>query len=172
MSSPSWGSRQLEPGHTNPAAFHQLASSITQSASSSRAQKRRLDPEDDSELSKSSAHRDESMDRSPTPERAKRAAPKRARVANAQYTMSKDDAKGRKHSEEDHIDIGVLLGKMIALSSPQITNYLFFSTPTPAISFAHSYRVTQDAAELEACYFATDSQTFIRRGFRCPETSC
>ena len=113
MGSPSWGSRQLEPGHTNPAAFHQLASSIPQSASSSRAQKRRLDPEDDSELSKSPAHRDDSMDRSPTPERPKRAPPKRARVAHAQNTVSKDDAKAKKNSEEDHIDIGVLLGKLV-----------------------------------------------------------
>ena len=53
------------------------------------------------------------MDRSPTPERPKRAPPKRARVAHAQNTVSKDDAKAKKNSEEDHIDIGVLLGKLV-----------------------------------------------------------
>lgn len=105
ISSPTWASYQSQPGHTNPSAFHQLASSITQSASS-RPQKRRLDPEDDSENSKCSAHRDESMDRSPTP--PKRPAHKRARVTSPPASTSKDDAKEKK--EEDNVDIGVLLG--------------------------------------------------------------
>ena len=100
------------PGHTNPAAFHQLATSVTQTAST-RLQKRRLDPEDDSESSsyQSQANRDESMDRSPTPERPKRAAPKRARVLNAiDSGGTEKENKAPGNTAEDDVDIGVLLG--------------------------------------------------------------
>ena len=107
MTSTGW-----TPGHTNPAAFHQLATSVTQTAST-RLQKRRLDPEDDSELS--TTNRDESMDRSPTPERPKRAAPKRARVLHAIDHGAKDECTEKENkapgsTAEDDVDIGVLLG--------------------------------------------------------------
>lgn len=100
------------PGHTNPAAFHQLATSVTQTAST-RLQKRRLDPEDDSEPQPT--NRDESMDRSPTPERPKQAAPKRARVTNAVDSGAKDGCTEKENkapgsTAEDDVDIGVLLG--------------------------------------------------------------
>jgi len=97
-----------QPGHTNPTAFQQLASSVTQS---SKSQKRRLEPDDESENTRPNP-RDESMDRSPTPEKPKRAPPKRARIAT-QSTTVKDDGKERKNAEEeeDNVDIGVLLGK-------------------------------------------------------------
>ncbi len=115
ISSPAWAPYQSQPGHTNPAAFHQLASSITQSASS-RPQKRRLDPEDDSP-----AHRDDSMDRSPTP--PKRPAPKRARVTNPPSSTSKDDVKEKKG--EDNVDIGVLLGKNFWMQLELLLTLLF-----------------------------------------------
>lgn len=98
------------PGHTNPSAFQQLASSMTQS---SKSQKRKVDHDDDSEKAKHPNVRDESMDRSPTPERLKRGPPKKARVANAQNATNKADTKAGRSSdeEEDNVDIGVLLGK-------------------------------------------------------------
>ena len=54
------------------------------------------------------------MDRSPTPERPKRAAPKRARVAPSQEAAGKDAKENRAPgtSEEDDVDVGVLLGKL------------------------------------------------------------
>lgn len=107
------------PGHTNPHAFHQLASSMTHTTAlaspSFKSNKRRLevDDEDSTTSGKASANRDESMDRSPTPERPKRAAPKRARIAPADAgTKEQVSAKENKppSSEEDEVDVGVLLG--------------------------------------------------------------
>ena len=55
------------------------------------------------------------MDRSPTPERLKRAAPKRARVLNAIDSGAKDEGTEKENKSpgstaEDDVDIGVLLG--------------------------------------------------------------
>lgn len=111
VSSSPWGTST--PGHTNPTAFQQLAFSINQ-PSSSRVQKRRHDLEEDLESGRYPGARDESMDRSPTPERPKRAAPKRARVAPSQEAAGKDAKENRAPgtSEEDDVDVGVLLGKL------------------------------------------------------------
>lgn len=114
VASTSW--QPMTPGHTNPAAFHQLASSINQ-ASSSRTQKRRHEADDDgSDSHRYPAARDDSMDRSPTPDRPKRAAPKRARVALAIDPASKEDPTMKENkapgkADEDEVDVGVLLGK-------------------------------------------------------------
>jgi hypothetical protein len=102
------------PGHTNPAAFQQLASSVNQH-SASRAQKRRHDPDDDVENGRHPGSRDDAMDRSPTPERIKRAPPKRARVAPAPDPSSKNEITSKKNkapssNEENEIDVGLLLG--------------------------------------------------------------
>lgn len=109
MSSVAWPA--TTPGHTNPAAFHQLASSVSQS---SRAQKRRYEPDDDVEPhSRFRGQRDESMDRSPTPERPKHSAPKRAKVAPTN-TSSKDDQDAKENkapNNDDDVDVGVLLGE-------------------------------------------------------------
>jgi hypothetical protein len=113
ISSMSTGWTPSTLGHTNPAAFHQLATSVTQTAST-RLQKRRLDPEDDSDSLSSHINRDESMDRSPTPERPKRAAPKRARILNTIESGTKDEGTEKENkapgSSEEDVDIGVLLG--------------------------------------------------------------
>lgn len=57
------------------------------------------------------------MDRSPTPERPKRAAPKRARTTPAVVTLGKGDPNGKDdkspaQNEDDDVDVGVLLGEM------------------------------------------------------------
>lgn len=109
VASSSWGTG-LQPGHTNPAAFQQLASSMNQSAA--RPNKRRLDSE---EAYEQGGLRDESMDRSPTPERPKRAAPKRARLVPAQVAADKENAPSSESKASggspDEVDVGVLLGK-------------------------------------------------------------
>lgn len=99
------------PGHTQPSAFQQLTSHINLPPAAHRAQKRRHEPEDDAESSRH-VGRDVAMDRSPTPERPKRAAPKRAKVTS-QDDESKDQHSSRtsKHLDADgDVDVGVLLG--------------------------------------------------------------
>lgn len=95
-------------------AFQQFASSASQQPSV-RTQKRRHEPDDDTEIGRQGT-RDASMDRSPTPERPKRAAPKRARVAPALDPSTKNNASSKENkaptgSEDDEdVDVGMLLG--------------------------------------------------------------
>jgi hypothetical protein len=111
LTSPStWPASNVTPGHTSPATFHHLASSINQQ-SPTRSQKRRLEPEDDEAGLKT---RDQPMDRSPTPERPKRAAPKRARVQPPPHASAKDETKKENKdpsSDDNDVDFGVLLGQ-------------------------------------------------------------
>lgn len=96
------------PGHAQPSAF---TSHINLPPISHRAQKRRLESEDDAEPSRH-VGRDVPMDRSPTPERPRRAAPKRAKVT-AQDDESKDQHSSRASKNLDadsDVDVGVLLG--------------------------------------------------------------
>ncbi|RDB29267.1 Tethering factor for nuclear proteasome STS1 [Hypsizygus marmoreus] len=96
------------PGHTNPSAFQQLASVNQQS--SLRVQKRRHEVEDDADA------RDASMDRSPTPERPKRAAPKRARVApessRGEGTAKENKSPNTGEDDRDDVDVGMLLASL------------------------------------------------------------
>jgi hypothetical protein len=108
VASSSWGTPST-PGHTNVAAFQQLASSINQSAM--RSSKRRHDSDEEYEHQS----RDESMDRSPTPERPKRAAPKRARMVPTNSATDKENPgssenKSNASQSQDEVDVGVLLG--------------------------------------------------------------
>lgn len=93
--------------HTQPSPW-----AVTPPASQvpTRLMKRRHEPEDED--------RDERMDRSPTPERPKRAAPKRARTTPvAVATVGKEQqhtAKENKppsHTEDSDVDVGFLLGE-------------------------------------------------------------
>ncbi|KAK2461984.1 hypothetical protein APHAL10511_006447 [Amanita phalloides] len=114
------------PGHTNLAAFQQLASSVSQS---SRVQKRRLEQDDDTESH--SRFGDESMDRSPTPERPKRSAPKRLRLAHTNSPSKGDqDGKGSKASDSDDIDVGVLLASLPSQSLLPLLNALLKAQPS------------------------------------------
>ncbi|KAF8632579.1 hypothetical protein AX15_001787 [Amanita polypyramis BW_CC] len=127
MSSVGW--QPTTPGHTNPAAFQQLASSVSQS---SRAQKRRLEQEEDGEVQRYAGQRDESMDRSPTPERPKRAAPKRPRVAPANGS-SKDDQDTKENkvrNNDDDVDVGVLLASLPSQSLLPLLNALLKAQPS------------------------------------------
>jgi len=102
----------VTPGHMHSAALHQLSSSISQMPYI-RVQKRRHEPEDDDVDAGGSGSRDDAMDRSPTPERSKKAPPKRARVVTTDG-MSKDGKAGKENkppgNNEDDVDVGVLLG--------------------------------------------------------------
>jgi hypothetical protein len=106
-------------GHTHSAAFHQLASSINQ-PSALRVQKRRCESDDVGDNGRNghgANARDDAMDRSPTPERPKRAPPKRARVAPPE-TPSKDDKTKKENKapgtgDDNDVDVGVLLGGLV-----------------------------------------------------------
>jgi len=131
MSSPSakvgW---QQQPtvtlGYNNPAAFQQLASTMSQS-SPHRAQKRRHDPEDEdaggrhvaNHATAATVSRDDAMDRSPTPERPKKAPPKKARVMNVIEIGNKGKDKDNKQpgdGDGGDVDVGVLLGMLNSYS--------------------------------------------------------
>jgi hypothetical protein len=110
----------MTPGHNNTVAFQQLASTISQ-PSPSRAQKRRHEPDEDGETCSrhglshaiTTGLRDDAMDRSPTPERPKKAPPKRARVTNTAETGNKEKGKENKPpggNDDNDVDVGVLLG--------------------------------------------------------------
>ncbi|KAG6381108.1 hypothetical protein JVT61DRAFT_5506 [Boletus reticuloceps] len=121
-SSPTGTGKQpvYTPGHTQPSAFQQLTSHISISPAPHRIQKRRLDSADEAESSRHGG-RDVPMDRSPTPERPKRAAPKRAKVTS-QDDESKDQQCSRTSKNPDgdnDVDVGVLLGNWIASLPPQ-----------------------------------------------------
>lgn len=117
-----WQQPTLGSGH-NSAVFQQLASNIAQ-PSSNRPQKRKLEPDDYENISGNGRHglshaiatglRDEAMERSPTPERPKRAPPKRARIIAVAEQGSKEQRKENKplgREDDGDIDVGVLLGE-------------------------------------------------------------
>ena len=111
-------------GHVvyQPSANHQLPAT--------RVLKRRLEQEDEDE----EARPDVVMERTPTPERPKRAPPKRARRGD---TLSNDGSQGNQHSKDgrssdNEVDIGVLLGTFISslFSRPSLTKYMRSHTPS------------------------------------------
>ena len=113
------GPGKQEPGHKQPAAFQQLSSHMNIPQPVQRVQKRRHDPEDEAESPRQTA-RDVTMDRSPTPERPKRSAPKRAKIV--QLTDAKDGSNTKdpkQRNDENDVDVGVLLGMSSDLPSFQ-----------------------------------------------------
>lgn len=58
------------------------------------------------------------MDRSPTPERPKRAVPKRMRTTPVVITVAKEGKEEQKSGDEAHdVDVGVLLGMLKRICS-------------------------------------------------------
>lgn len=151
-----WQQPTLGPGHNNAAVFQQLASNIAQ-PSSNRPQKRRHEPDDYENISGNGRHglshatatglRDDAMERSPTPERPKRAPPKRARVIAVAEQGNKEQRKENKPpGSEDDIDVGVLLGEFFRklLRSSFIFIRSFISSElTVSITFATTNFITQ-----------------------------
>jgi hypothetical protein len=107
------------PGHMH-SAFHQLSSNISQ-FNHLRVPKRRHEPDDEGAAT-GGASRDDAMDRSPTPERRKKLPPKRARIVVADGN-SKDARPGKENqppSNDDDIDVGVLLGALTMLVTHEV----------------------------------------------------
>ncbi|KAF8230655.1 hypothetical protein L208DRAFT_1423751 [Tricholoma matsutake] len=137
------------PGHTNPSAFQQLVTSVNQNTPS-RPLKRRHEPQDDTETGRPA--RDHSMDRSPTPERPKRAAPKRARVTqNSEHTTKNETATKENTSQsafsDDDIDAGVLLASLPSESLlPLLTSLLDAQPSLKSVVLSLIPRPTVDTA--------------------------
>ncbi|TFY68370.1 hypothetical protein EVG20_g3590 [Dentipellis fragilis] len=117
----------------HPVAFQQLASTISQSA---RPQKRRIEHDDDQDSGMSRhGSRDDAMDRSPTPERPRRAVPKRARTTPATMaTGSKDSDSSKENKDEkagdQDVDVGVLLASLPPQSLLPLLNSLLQAQPS------------------------------------------
>ncbi|KAF9015079.1 hypothetical protein BDQ17DRAFT_1230217 [Cyathus striatus] len=153
------------PGHTNPAAFHQL-SLMNHHASSSRPQKRRHESEDDSDTL-----RDQSMDRSPTPERPKRAAPKRARMVHSPDPNSKEDGSRKDNkADDDDVDVGVLLASLppqsllpllnsLLKAQPSLKSTILPLIPRPTLETAIQ-ALAQSAKKLQDAYPYSNSTSF------------
>ncbi|KAF9229204.1 hypothetical protein BS17DRAFT_771172 [Gyrodon lividus] len=118
------------PGHTQPAAFQQLTSHMNLPPPVHRVQKRRHEPEDDAESSRPGA-RDVTMDRSPTPERPKRAPPKRAKVVPHGDAKDDQSCKENKNLDADSdVDVGVLLASLPPQSLLPLLNSLINAQPS------------------------------------------
>ncbi|KAF8898827.1 hypothetical protein BD779DRAFT_1485717 [Infundibulicybe gibba] len=123
-----WQPSASTTGHTNPSAFQQLASAHY---SSTRAQKRSREPEEGPDASRTA--RDDLMDRSPTPERLKRAAPKRARLAPSVDNHEKSERVSKDKestNESDGVDVGVLLASLPPQSLLPLLMSLLHSQPS------------------------------------------
>lgn len=125
MAAPSWQSPA--PSHSSACQQAIYSSSSSGQSPASRAQKRRHEPEEESENIKYPTGRDESMDRSPTPERPRRIVPKRARLLAVPDGGLKDEKavkqnKSSGSSDENDVDVGVLLGENNRFLLSSITN--------------------------------------------------
>ncbi|KAJ3572528.1 hypothetical protein NP233_g3031 [Leucocoprinus birnbaumii] len=172
------------PGHTNPLAFQQLASSINQTtltvSPSHKSNKRRLevDDEDSNATGKASVNRDESMDRSPTPERPKRAAPKRARISPTDSGAKEQTAAKENKpppSEEDEVDVGVLLASLptqallplltsLLKAHPSLKSTLLPLIPRPTLDTAIQ-ALAQASRKLRDAYPYSNTVSFSQPAF-------
>ncbi|KAF9819915.1 hypothetical protein IEO21_01776 [Rhodonia placenta] len=117
------------PAHT-PQSSWPFATSVQSPVT--RATKRRHEPEEESE---NRSARDDEMERSPTPERPKRAAPKRARTTPALLLATKNEegAKETKAStttEDVDVDVGVLLASLPPQSLLPLLSSLLVAQPS------------------------------------------
>ncbi|KAL0578731.1 hypothetical protein V5O48_003287 [Marasmius crinis-equi] len=129
MSSSTWQPQPLQP---QASGFNSFAST-SHSSPSRTSQKRRIDPDDG--LENLRYPQDERMDRSPTPERPKRAAPKRARVSPSadsipKFDKSAKEAKCRNDSTGEDVDVGMLLASLPPQSLLPILTSLIEQQPS------------------------------------------
>ena len=123
-----------------------------------RVQKRRLEQEDED----AEGRPDVVMERTPTPERSKRAPPKRARrvdPSSADGPQSNQDSKDG-GSSENEVDIGVLLGIFISsLFSPSSLTKYMRSHSTTAVASSDSHCINRFPAFSQANSSRSDTST-------------
>ncbi|KAI6008254.1 hypothetical protein F5J12DRAFT_741617 [Pisolithus orientalis] len=119
-----------EPGHKQPVAFQQLTSHMNIPHQIQRVQKRRHEPDEEPDSFRQ-AGRDVTMDRSPTPERPRRAVPKRARVANPTDANGESNTKeSKQRNEEEDVDVGILLASLPPQSLLPLLNAMLNAQPS------------------------------------------
>ncbi|EAU93151.2 hypothetical protein CC1G_10519 [Coprinopsis cinerea okayama7 len=122
--------------------------------------------EADDEIESNSGSRDASMDRSPTPERPKRAPPKRARFvaltnAAGQNPSTHSEKKDSRSSQED-VDVGVLLASLptqsllplltsLVKAQPELKSTILSLIPKPTLETALQ-ALDQSARKLREAY--------------------
>ncbi|TCD67091.1 hypothetical protein EIP91_000554 [Steccherinum ochraceum] len=129
-----------------------------------RSGKRRLEHDDEDSENAPRHSRDEAMDRSPTPERPKRAAPKRARTTPALATLSRDEKNDKNGGARDgnDVDVGVLLATLpresllplmtsMLTSQPSLKSLLLSLIPRPSLDTA-TQAIAQAAKKLLDAY--------------------
>lgn len=138
-----------------PSSSHQLLAA--------RVQKRRLEQEDEDD----EARPDVVMERSPTPERPKRAPPKRARRMDPSSSGGSQNNQNSKDggSSENEVDIGVLLGifYLTPFSCQSLTKYMRSHT-SPAIAAPDTYGINRLPALSQV--HSPQSDTSTNRGKR------
>ena len=103
--------------HFQPSAFQPITNTLMNS-SPVRPPKRRLENDDSQDSTR--YRREELMDRSPTPERPKRAPPKRVKTFESESSSKGENQVKSSSSDTTDVDIGVLLGKCTSFSYPPI----------------------------------------------------
>ncbi|TFK57031.1 hypothetical protein OE88DRAFT_85318 [Heliocybe sulcata] len=148
----------------------QPAAAVVQ-PSPQRGSKRRHEPEED----ENRQPRDESMDRSPTPERPRRAVPKRARMGMSVEGGGKaekpgKDGKGAAPSDGNDIDVGVLLASLPSESllplitsllntQPSLKPVILSLIPRPTLDTA-LHALAQAAKKLHDAYPFSNTSSF------------
>ncbi|KAI0080322.1 hypothetical protein K474DRAFT_1590181 [Panus rudis PR-1116 ss-1] len=169
-SSPSVSSWPTTPVHT-PQSPWPHSHHATQPAPL-RSSKRRYEAEDESEES-GRLPRDVAMDRSPTPERPKRAAPKRARTSPAVATVQKDakNEKGDSTAESTDVDVGVLLANLppqsllpllnsLLTAQPSLKSTVLSLIPRPSLNAATEAVMNASRKLLDAYPYSNPSNSF------------
>ncbi|KAH9898134.1 hypothetical protein C8Q73DRAFT_834192 [Cubamyces lactineus] len=117
---------QAWPSPSHAQSFHWATPQQAASQAPLRVAKRRHEPEE--------GDRDEAMERSPTPERAKRAIPKRARTTPTLVTIGKDQHTGKENkpsaSDENDVDVGFLLASLPPQSLLPLLTSLISAQPS------------------------------------------
>ncbi|KAJ3763045.1 hypothetical protein EV360DRAFT_92075 [Lentinula raphanica] len=166
MSSQSWATSPFQ--STQLSALNQLASTSQLSNVAQRPQKRKHEPEETENF-----RQDEVMDRSPTPERPKRAAPKRIRTVPSTDSVVKDDSAAsdsRRATEDKDIDIGVLLATLpshsllpiltsLIKSQPSLKSAILPLIPRPTVETA-TQALAESSKKLREAYPYSNNATF------------
>lgn len=162
---------------TNPSGFGFAQSPFTNSTlanqpvpgPSTRSAKRRYEADDEDE-GNAKHTRDDAMDRSPTPERPKRAAPKRARTTPAVLLRAKDEKSGKEStsSSGNDVDVGVLLASLppqsllplltaLLTANPSLKSSILSLIPRPTLNTAQEAIITAAKKLLDAYPFSHNS---------------
>jgi len=132
-----------------------------------RALKRRLDPDDEDD----SGRKDIVMDRSPTPERAKRTAPKRLRTVPSTESGVRDERTSKENKAPgSDVDIGVLLATLppqsllpiltsLISAQPSLKPAVLELIPRPTVDTAVQ-AIAQSAKKLKDAYPYSNTSSF------------